>query len=169
MNFSKKLVGTGFAIALACTSVLPTSAIETDYIDEKWGKPTVVYGGGLSEYQVEQTREIFKISNKENVYELSVNGNDLQKYLGYYGDTGSLISSVMVKKTEDTGVVVTILTPENILTITKEQYTNAAITAGVANCEIEVACISQATGESALTGVYKAFEANGETLDMERT
>ncbi len=53
--------------------------------------------------------------------------------------------------------------------VTSEQYANAAITAGVADAEIEVAAVSKVTGESALTGVYKAFEANGVVLDEKRT
>ena len=40
---------------------------------------------------------------------------------------------------------------------------------GVSDVEIDVASISKVTGESALTGVYKALEANGETLDPDRT
>ena len=66
------------------------------------------------------------------------------------------------KKTDKgTGVKVKIKTPENITLVTAEQYANAAITAGVTDAEIEVAAVSKVTGESALTGVYKAFEANG--------
>ena len=45
---------------------------------------------------------------------------------------------------------------------------NAAITAGVQDVTIMVGSISSVTGESALTGVYKAFDANGEDLDKER-
>ena len=75
----------------------------------------------------------------------------------------------MVKKDTGNGVKVNILTPNNITQITSNQYANAAITAGVSNCEIDVASLSQATGESALTGVYKALELSGETLDTQRT
>ena len=39
----------------------------------------------------------------------------------------------------------------------------------VTDTEIEVAAVSKVTGESALTGVYKAFEANGVQLDAKRT
>lgn len=170
-----KIVNKCLAATLAgCLSILSLStsiyAIETDTIDELWGKPTVVYGGGLSDDQIAQTQSLFGISNPDNVYQLTVDANDLGTYLNFYGgSTSSLISSVLVKKTSSNGVNVKILTPENITTITSEQYANAAITAGVNNCEIEVASITQVTGESALTGVYKAFEANGETLDPERT
>lgn len=85
-------------------------------------------------------------------------------------DTSSLISSVMVQKQDSgTGVKVKIITQSNITKITSNQYANAAITAGVSDVEIDVASVSKVTGESALTGVYKALEANGETLDPDRT
>lgn len=166
-----KLLGASLAGIMAITSVTANAfAIETDVIDEKWGKPTIVYGGGLSADQVNQTLNLFGVSNTNNVYEMYAYGSDLDKYLNFYGgDTASLISSVMVKKTGSNGVQVKILTPGNITKITQQQYANAAITAGVYNCEIEVASVSCVTGESALTGVYKAFEANGEVLDTERT
>ena len=81
-----------------------------------------------------------------------------------------MISSVMVqKRNKGEGVKVHIATPKNITLVTSEQYANAAITAGVADAEIEVAAVSKVTGESALTGVYKAFEANGVVLDGKRT
>lgn len=171
MNLKEKMMKVGLASIL---SILPfttnISAIETDVIDEKWGKPTVVYGGGLNEYQVEQTADLFGINNRDNVYEMYVDANDVGNYLGYWqGSTNVLISSVMVQKKSSGGVVVNIITPDLITRITEEQYANAAITAGVADCEIDVASIQLVTGESALTGVYKAFEANGVELDLERT
>lgn len=165
----KKSILASVAVTLSCTS-LPVHAIETNVIDEKWGKPTVVYGAGLNANQIQATAELFNITNSEYVNELIVDAYDVNTYLGYSLSSGSsLISSVMVQKTDMSGVVVNILTPENITKITEEQYANAAITAGVTNCEIDVASIMSVTGESALTGVYKAFEANGEVLDPERT
>ncbi|MDU7560675.1 MAG: DUF1002 domain-containing protein, partial [Finegoldia magna] len=58
--------------------------------------------------------------------------------------------------------------PKNITLITEKQYENAAITAGVKDCTIMVAAVRPVTGESALTGVFKAFESNGEKLDSDR-
>ena len=147
------------------------SAIDTSVIDEKWGKPTVVYGGGLTNDQIQSTRDLFDIEDTNNVYETSVDANDLYNYLGIAGgDTSSLISSVMVQKQDaGKGVKVKIITEDNIIKITSNQYANAAITAGVSDVEIDVASVSKVTGESALTGVYKALEANGETLDLDRT
>ncbi|MDO4467296.1 MAG: DUF1002 domain-containing protein [Bacillota bacterium] len=171
MKLMNKVLGATLASVLAMSSLSANAfAIETEVIDEKWGKPTIVYGGGLNQEQINQTTNLFGVTDKNNVYEMYTYGQDLDKYLNFVGgNTASLISSVMVKKTGSNGVVVKILTPENITKITQQQYANAAITAGVYNCEIEVASVSRVTGESALTGVYKAFEANGEVLDTNRT
>lgn len=167
-----KLLGVSLAAVMSISATATNVfAIDTSVIDEKWGKPTVVYGGGLSEDQIQSTRELFDIEDTNNVYETSVDANDLYNYLGIAGgDTSSLISSVMVQKRDSgTGVKVKIITQSNITKITSNQYANAAITAGVSDVEIDVASVSKVTGESALTGVYKALEANGETLDPDRT
>lgn len=145
--------------------------IQTDVINEKWGKPTMVYGGGLSDAQVTEVNSLLNIKNIENVSRQVVQGQDMDQYLGTSGaDTASLFSSVLVQKQESgKGVVVDIKTPQNITLITSTQYANAAITAGATDVLIDVVAPIQVTGESALTGVYKALEANGETVDPERT
>ncbi|MBT2732924.1 DUF1002 domain-containing protein [Carnobacterium sp. ISL-102] len=147
-----------------------TDGIDTTVVDEKWGKPTFIYGGGLSESQITETEALMKITNPENVAIDSVSGQDLIDYLGDgSGNTASMISSVLVQKQDaGEGVDVEIVTPENISQITQDQYANAAITAGVNDVKIEVASVSKVTGESALTGIYKAFDVNGEELDQER-
>lgn len=167
-----KLLGASLAVVMGVSACATNvSAIDTSVIDEKWGKPTVVYGGGLTNDQIQSTRDLFDIEDTNNVYETSVDANDLYNYLGIAGgDTSSLISSVMVQKQDaGKGVKVKIITEDNIIKITSSQYANAAITAGVSDVEIDVASVSKVTGESALTGVYKALEANGETLDLDRT
>ena len=146
-------------------------AIDTTAINEKWGKPTVVYGGGLNDQQIKETSKLLGIKDENTVTTTKATGEDLVKYLGAgEANTSVMISSVMVqKRNKGEGVKVHIATPKNITLVTSEQYTNAAITAGVADAEIEVAAVSKVTGESALTGVYKAFEANGVVLDEKRT
>ena len=146
-------------------------AIDTTAINEKWGKPTVVYGGGLNDQQIKETSKLLGIKDENTVTTTKATGEDLVKYLGAgEANTSVMISSVMVqKRNKGEGVKVHIATPKNITLVTSEQYANAAITAGVANAEIEVAAVSKVTGESALTGVYKAFEANGVVLDEKRT
>ena len=146
-------------------------AIDTTAINEKWGKPTVVYGGGLNDQQIKETSQLLGIKDENTVTTTKATGEDLVKYLGAgEANTSVMISSVMVqKRNKGEGVKVHIATPKNITLVTSEQYANAAITAGVADAEIEVAAVSKVTGESALTGVYKAFEANGVVLDSKRT
>ena len=146
-------------------------AIDTTAINEKWGKPTVVYGGGLNDQQIKETSKLLGIKDENTVTTTKATGEDLVKYLGAGEvNTSVMISSVMVqKRNKGEGVKVHIATPQNITLVTSEQYANAAITAGVADAEIEVAAVSKVTGESALTGVYKAFEANGVVLDEKRT
>lgn len=179
MNQFKKIsITTLTAMSLigASLAVLPQSAsattngIDTTVVDEKWGKPTVIYGGGLSESQITETEKLLGIENPENVAAGSVTGQDLINYLGDgSGNTSSMISSVLVQKQDSgEGVDVEIVTPENISQITQDQYANAAITAGVKDVKIVVASISKVTGESALSGIYKAFDVNGEELDQER-
>ena len=146
-------------------------AIDTTAINEKWGKPTVVYGGGLNDQQIKETSKLLGIKDENTVTTTKATGEDLVKYLGAgEANTSVMISSVMVqKRNKGEGVKVHIATPKNITLVTSEQYANAVITAGVADAEIEVAAVSKVTGESALTGVYKAFEANGVVLDGKRT
>ena len=45
---------------------------------------------------------------------------------------------------------------------------NALLTAGVTDAYVEVASPVKVTGESALTGIYKAYDIEGEDLDPER-
>src|SRR5699024_6410207 len=47
-------------------------------------------------------------------------------------------------------------------------YMNALVTAGVVNALEEVASPVKVTGESALTGIYKAYDATNDDLDPER-
>src|SRR5699024_11986942 len=66
------------------TCALPISAegtIDTSVIDEAWGKPTYVYGGGLSEQQIDETADLLDIDSRENVAEIAALGEDLQTYL----------------------------------------------------------------------------------------
>ena len=168
-KLNKFIIGASAMAMLTTTGVTSVKAIDTSVVDEAWGKPTFIYGGGLSDSELTNTANLFDIDNMDNVASTPALGDDLVKYLGYgSGNTASMISSVLVQKDNNSGVNVDILTPENITKITAQQYTNAAITAGVEDVRIEVAAIRPVTGESALTGVYKALEVNGEELDQER-
>lgn len=164
----KKFITTS-ALLLSTLTTVAYADIQTDTIDELWGKPTLVYGGGLTDQQVQQVNKDLNV-NLDNVNRQVVTGEDVDKYLGTSGvATTSLFSSVLVQKDNSSGVLVDIKTPDNITKITSTQYANAAITAGASNVKIDVVSPIKVTGESALTGVYVALQANGEKIDQERT
>ena len=167
----KKTLAGVFAFSILFNATMSKAAeIDTEVINERWGKPTFAYGETLNENQKDSTMKLLGVKDKGNINSIKVTYKDLVKYIG--GDLSNpanMISSVLVtKENEGKGVEVEIKTPENITQITAEQYRNAALTAGVEDATILVGAIRPVTGESALTGVYKAFEANGETLDKER-
>lgn len=153
------------------TSLTAFADIKTDTIDEVWGKPTLVYGAGLNNTEVNQTNNAFNITDISNVNRQVNSGQDFQTYLGQSGvSDNSLFSSVLVQKqAKGKGVNVDIKTPSNITSVTETQYANAAITAGATDVQIDVASVKKVTGESALVGVYKALSANGVNVDTDRT
>ena len=167
----KKITVFLLAILISLSSTISFAGeIDTKVVDERWGKPTFVYGESLDKSQIRKTKGLLNIEDDDNIKSVMVTYNDLLKYIG--GDDsnpGSMISSVLVKKeNKNKGIKVNITTPKNITLITEKQYENAAITAGVKDCTIMVAAVRPVTGESALTGVFKAFESNGEKLDSDR-
>lgn len=147
------------------------ASIQTDAIDEKWGKPTLVYGGSLTDSQVEEVNKSFNIHDVANVKRQVVSEKDYGKYMNESDTSGvSLISSTLVaKQDKGKGITVKIVTPDNITRVTEVQYRNAAITAGATDLAIEVSAPVKVTGESALVGVSKALEANGQEIDAKRT
>lgn len=151
-------------------ATIAKAEIQTDTIDEMWGKPTLVYGAGLNNSEVNQTNQSFKIKNIDNVNRQVNSGADFATYLGQQNvQDNVLFSSVLVQKqAKGKGVVVDIKTPENITLVTETQYANAAITAGASDVKIDVASVKKVTGESALVGVYKALSANGVKVDEGR-
>lgn len=166
-----KLTSAALLAGTVFTSLTAFADIKTDTIDEVWGKPTLVYGAGLNNAEVNQTNNAFNIADISNVNRQVNSGQDFQTYLGQSGvSNNSLFSSVLVQKqSKGKGVNVDIKTPSNITSVTETQYANAAITAGATDVQIDVASVKKVTGESALVGVYKALSANGVNVDTDRT
>lgn len=164
----KKVVSALLVAGVLLSNVSVLADITPDTINEKWGKPTLVYGESVNDQQAELINESLKVQ-RDKVYIQIASGDDMQTYLGI--DTHpQMYSSVLVQKTEKgSGVNVEIVTPENITSVTPTQYANAAITAGASDVSIKVSAPFQVTGESALTGVYKALSGNGVKVDTERT
>jgi len=137
--------------------------IPDDLIDE----PIVVYGANLTAEQKEEVRRLLQAEEQmEN--EFVVTGEDIYHYIG--GDPNSrMFSSVKITpKKEGHGIVVSIVTPDRITEVTSEMYKNALLTAGVEHAFVEVAAPKPVTGGSALSGIYKAYDAVGAELDEGR-
>ncbi|WP_058308870.1 DUF1002 domain-containing protein [Gracilibacillus massiliensis] len=141
---------------------------EEDVIDERYGKPKVVLGEALSDSDKDKVRELLSATNPDQVEEYTVTAEDLVNYIGGDPSSNMYSSAKITRKDEGHGVVVQVVNPENITQVTNEMYANALLTAGVENALIEVASPLKVTGHSALTGIYKAFNVDGESLDQDR-
>lgn len=161
LTLSAVLVGSTLISGVASANNGNTDAV----IDEKWGSPTFVYGSALSQEQVNQTKEILGITGE--TISLDISGTDMVRLLGGGNASANMYSSALISGNDNDGVMVQIVTPENITKVTTSQYANALITAGATNVEVKVASPVKVTGESALTGVYLAYEDKGIELDTE--
>ena len=142
----------------------------TEVVDEKFGAPIVVYGGNLTEEQKASVQESLKITANSDIQEVKVTGQDLATYLTDGDASARMFSSAKItRKDAGKGLVISIVTPDNITQVTSEMYANAMLTAGVQDAVVEIAAPKPVTGHSALVGIYKAYEVRGGKLDPERT
>ncbi|SFD65625.1 Uncharacterized protein YpuA, DUF1002 family [Lentibacillus persicus] len=157
-----KLIATIFMIAVLTLSfTMPVHAISED-------KPIVVYGDALSDSQKQEVSELLDVSGIESIEEYTVTGGDIAKYIGGDPNSNMYSSAKITGESDGSGLSINIVTPDNITEVTTEMYANALLTAGVENATVDVASPVQVTGHSALTGIYKAYDAEGEQLDKER-
>lgn len=156
----KKLLISGVAAAILTTSVIQNAEAANEY---KPKEDIFIQGADLNQKQLDETKDLLGVDNDVTTYK--VDYNDVIRYTGTEYDF--IHSSAYIQpKTFGRGVDVEIETPENITRITREQYINAAITAGIQDATIKIAAIDPVTGEGALTNIYKAYEAQGNTLNQ---
>lgn len=168
----KKMTGMLAAAVLTLGFILPQATFaNTNAINEQFGVPIVVYGANLSEQEKETVKKALRIDQEQEVDEISVSGQDLAKYISDSNPSSRMYSSAKITRQEEgKGLVISIVTPENITQVTSEIYANAMLTAGIEDAKVEIAAPKPVTGHSALVGIYKAYEVKtGETLDTERT
>ena len=162
-------------VVLALGVMAPATGFAADNskkaIDEKLGVPIVVYGANLSADEKDSVKKSLKVDDEPEIEEISVSGADLVKYIKDSNSSSRMYSSAKItRKDAGKGLVIEIVTPENITQVTAEMYANAMLTAGIEDATVQVAAPKAVTGHSALVGIYKAYEVTtGETLDMERT
>lgn len=165
----KKLIAI-IAMILIASTLTPALATANVGINEKLGVPIVVYGGNLTEDEKASVSDSLSVADEAEVEEIEVTGEDLVTYIKDGNPQARMFSSAKITREDDgEGLVIQIVTPDNITQVTTEMYANAMLTAGIENATVEVAAPKAVTGHSALVGIYKAYEVNGEQLDPERT
>lgn len=121
-------------------------------------------GADLNDEQLKETKAELKVDDDVTTYDVS--STDVVRYTGteydYIHSSAVIIPNKIMR-----GVDVEIETPDMITRITKEQYMNAAITAGIQDAKIKITSIDPVSGEGALSGIYKAYEEQGQTLNQQ--
>lgn len=152
------------------TGIASASGGENDSINEKYGEPVVVYGEQLSAAQKDEVRKLLDVTDPSQVREITATGQDLVNYIGGDPHSNMYSSAKITRNDSGEGIVVNIVTPENITEVTKEMYANALLTAGVKDAVVDVASPVKVSGHSALVGIYKAYDTgNGTKLNKDRT
>ncbi|MGV2927671.1 DUF1002 domain-containing protein [Macrococcus capreoli] len=138
---------------------------------EAWSEAVTVYGAALEQNNSlqEKTKSLLNTDDSDKI--AYVHANDLTKYLNLQSNDSVLKSSIRIKKlAAGDGLTLNINQSAGKITkITEDTYKNALLTAGVTDAEVTIAAAEDVTGESALAGVYKAFEAQGETINPTQT
>ncbi|OEK58899.1 DUF1002 domain-containing protein [Staphylococcus equorum] len=149
--FKKVFTTLSASFVLLSLASTPIDAKELD-------KAIYVEGADLNDEQADETKSNLGVSDDTKKY--TVSAEDVSQYTGGTYDYIHSSASIEPKKM-GSGVDVTIKTPDNITRITEEQYTNASITSGIKNANVNIASIDEVTGEGALTGIYKSLEKEG--------
>ena len=130
-----------------------------------------VYGAALENNPSAKETTSNLLGTKNSDKTTYVNAEDLNKYLNMQSSNDVLKSSIRITKTsKGSGLNLTINQDQGQITkVTEDTYKNALMTAGIKDADVTIASSEDVTGESALAGVYKAFEAQGESIDSNRT
>nr|WP_313845321.1 DUF1002 domain-containing protein [Levilactobacillus namurensis] len=150
------------------SSATSGSAVQTKALSKAY----VVYGSGLASEDKDTVATALGV--KSNYTALTVTGSDYAQYLNSAGTSdASMISSVSLAPADPgTGVKVNIADyngSNNITQVTSQQYAMVATMAGVKDVIITVTADKTVSGESALTGVYKALATDGLSLNAQNT
>lgn len=152
----------------ADSSATSGSTVQTKALSKAY----VAYGAGLASEDKDSVASALGV--KSNYTALTVTGSDYARYLNSAGTSdASMISSVALAPADPgTGVKVNIAKyngSNNITQVTAQQYSMVATMAGVKDVIITVTADKAVSGESALTGVYKALAQDGLTLNAQNT
>ena len=160
------IIGT-LLFSVLLSSIPLASAADNEGYNELLGQPVVVYGEQLSDGQKDEVKRLLEVDASE-MKELTVNGQDIAAYIDGNPNSNMYSSVKITHKDKGNGIVVNIVTSDNITQVTSDMYRNALLTAGVEDAVVEVASPVAVSGHSALTGIYKAYDDGGADLDKDR-
>lgn len=169
MKLKRKLV-----VALAATSLLAgpiifnVGKLSTAYATVQTQR-LLSLGASLSEQEIAETKALLGASNIAVDKTILIDGNTVNQYLqdGSNASTGVYSSALIEQLPEGSGVMVQIITPNNIQIVKPVTFQNAAITSGATDVLIKIATVKPVTGEGALTGVYALLEKSGVQIDRQ--
>lgn len=153
-------------VLLICLVIFPN--LKSTHAASESEEPIIIYGSALNENQKEKVRESLDISDQDAVREYEVTGEDYAKYINGSSSSNMYSSAKIEIREPGKGLSIHIVTPENITKVTSDMYANALLTAGVDSASVTITSPVEVTGHSALTGIYKAYDEDGEQLDKER-
>ncbi|MFC4023462.1 DUF1002 domain-containing protein [Oceanobacillus longus] len=160
MKYTLKAIGLCLIVfALAIGFTTPAAATSNTIL---------IYGEKLTDTQRTDVRELLDISDSDPVVEYDVTGQDYADFINGNPNSNMYSSARIILENDGAGLTVNIVTPENITEVTGAMYENALLTAGAENATVDVVSPVQVSGHSALTGIYKAYNEEGEELDKER-
>jgi len=168
MKFKSVLAGILAAMTFSTGAAFASGMPPQPPVDELWGQPIMAHGSSLSDDQFNEMLAIFGVS-EQGVDLVTVTGNDVVRLLGVGNPNTQMFSTALIDRGErGSGIVVNILTPDYITRVTRNQYANAMISAGVSDAIVSVAAPFPVTGESALAGIFLAYEDRGIVLEQDR-
>lgn len=137
----------------------------------EWDEAVTVYGAALEndENLKSQTAQVLGVQDSDKIS--YVYREDSIRYLNQDYSNDILKSSIRIQqRNEGHGLDLTINESMGQITqITEQMYQNALITSGVTDAVVVIGAAEDVTGESALAGIYKAFEEQGEAISEEYT
>lgn len=156
-------------LSIMVISLLPlTSELKAA---SEWEEAVTIYGAALEtdENLRSQTSDLLNVEDSDLVD--YVYSEDVEQYLNASYDNAVLKSSIrIIQQEQGHGLDITIDESLGEITqISEETYQNALLTSGITDAEVTIAAAENVTGESALSGIYKAYNVQGEDIPEERT
>lgn len=156
-------------LSIMVVSLLPlTSELKAA---SEWEEAVTIYGAALEtdENLRSQTSDLLNVEDSDLVD--YVYSEDVEQYLNASYDNAVLKSSIrIIQQEQGHGLDITIDESLGEITqISEETYQNALLTSGITDAEVTIAAAENVTGESALSGIYKAYNVQGEDIPEERT